>query len=85
MRLEYHFCAEGECEMCSEPMNGGRAFELHRHEYDPFEYLKSPQPHWLCSEECVRDWDSREPSEVTENDNLASDDLHRAEQARRLK
>jgi hypothetical protein len=64
MKLEYHYCRERrDCRICHEPVQGHMAFELHRHEYDPFEFLRSPDPHWLCSEACVRAWDNREPAD----------------------
>lgn len=89
MKLEYHYCAEPDvaCEMCEMPTPGevlGYAFELHRHEYDPFDYDK-PTHKWLCSEACVKAWNECEPAEPSSEDNSAADDAHRMNLARRLK
>jgi hypothetical protein len=86
MKLEYRYCRElVDCCMCDALLEGKMAFELHRHEFDPFELLRSPDPRWLCSERCVRAWDNREPSDPNSDDNGPRDEAHRMQEARRLK
>jgi hypothetical protein len=86
MKLDYRYCREAmHCQICQAFVLGKYAFELHRHEYDPFEFLRQPNPHWLCSERCVRAWDNREPADPSSEDNGPRDEAHRMQEARRLK
>ena len=67
--------------MCDAPIVRERAFELHRHEYDPHEY-DVPDHRWLCSEACVKAWHDREPAEPDYNAPTARE---RAEMAYKIK
>ena len=82
MRLQYHYCAEAvDCEACFLDITGRYGFELHRHEYDPYEY-DLPTHKWLCSEACVKAWNEREPAEPDYN---APTSRERAEMAYKIK
>jgi hypothetical protein len=85
VKINYRHCYEQhDCEMCGEPVMGSSAFLLDRHEYDPFEFM-APTEMWLCSADCVRAWDNREPNDPSSEDSGPRDEAHRMEQARRLK